>query len=311
MSNAYNVCDRIKILPGGREELVEEITADFPCAAFRSEHDLYLDHMVNWHWHQEIELFCSMSGKVLYRTPHESVVVEPGTIGFINANVLHTTLAYEDTPHSDLSLYLFRPSFIADSESRIYKEYVEPLISATSIEMLTLESTEENKKLCNALKRSFKTYEQGKPGWELRLRNQISEIWFSLFERVEPLIAGGPMLMPRAADERLKTMMNFVSQHYFEHIGVPEIAESAFTSERDCYRTFSEALNISPAQYLRDYRVQQACRLLVNTTRPVAQVGEQTGLGSPSHFGQVFKESVGTTPTAYRKRWQKYESVGV
>ena len=45
---------------------------------------------------------------------------------------------------------------------------------------------------------------------------------------------------------------------------------------------------MTPQQYLRDYRVQQACRMLAHTTRPMGAVAELSGLGSARAItGQV------------------------
>lgn len=310
MANTYTVFDHIETLPGGRETLMKDIAPDYPYLAVRSEHDLYLEQTASWHWHQELELFYVKSGCVEVITPHEHKVLEAGTAGLVNANVLHATCAHEGMPKSNMLIHMFRPTLLADAKSRIYATYIEPVLNATSLELVSF-SPEDNKQLVQAIKRSFRTYEQAGPNWEFALRNQLSDIWLSMYGLVESRLGDGPARMSRAADERLKTMMTFVGEHYFEHIGVPEIAESAFASERDCYRTFSEALGVSPAQYVRDYRITQACRLLANTMRPIAQVGEQTGLGSPSHFGQVFREALGTTPSEYRKQHQVYESADV
>lgn len=310
MANSYEIIDHIETFPGGREELFEGMQPDFGHMALRSEHNRYVDKTVIWHWHQEIEFFYVESGEIDYMTPHEHVLVKPGDVGFINANVLHSTCAHNKADDCNLLVHMFKPSFIANPASRIYKNCVEPLTSATSIEMLVVTPEDRaGKQLCNLMLRSFKTFEKADTGWELKLRDEISDIWLAFMQRVEHRIKEGPMRMPRPADERLRDMLSFVGEHYFEHIGVPEIAEAAFASERECHRTFKDELGITPSQYLRDYRIQQACRMLVHTTRPLSKIGEQSGLGSPSHFGQVFRESLGCTPSAYRKRWQKYDSM--
>lgn len=107
-----------------------------------------------------------------------------------------------------------------------------------------------------------------------------------------------------SATRGLRAMLDFVGAHYPERIGVRDVAAAAFASERECHRTFREALGVTPAQYLRDYRIEQACRMLAHTPRPVAAIAELTGLGSASHFGQTFRAAMGCTPSEYRHRWQ-------
>lgn len=302
---SYAVFDRIEMRPGGREELLDGIGEDFPYLGVRSEHDRYADRAVPWHWHQEIELFYACSGSVDYATPHDRAVVREGSAGLVNANVLHATNATGGRRGANLLIHEFRPALLAEPSSRVYRRYVEPLTSATSVELLVATPEDEaTRGLCEAVRRSFETFELGGDGWELRLRNELSEIWLGFLELARPRLSGGPATMPSAREERLRAMLDYVGRHYPERISVADIAAAAFSSERECHRTFRESLGVTPQQYLRDYRVQQACRMLAHTTRPMGAVAELSGLGSASHFGQVFRAAMGCTPSEYRHKWQ-------
>lgn len=252
---SYAVFDRIEMRPGGREELLDGIGEDFPYLGVRSEHDRYADRAVPWHWHQEIELFYACSGSVDYATPHDRAVVREGSAGLVNANVLHATNATGGRRGANLLIHEFRPALLAEPSSRVYRRYVEPLTGATSVELLVATPEDEaTRGLCEAVRRSFETFELGGDGWELRLRNELSEIWLGFLELARPRLSGGPAAMPSA---------------------------------RECHRTFRESLGVTPQQYLRDYRVQQACRMLAHITRPMGAVAELSGLGSAAPHGRA------------------------
>lgn len=301
--------DHIEMRPGGREEVLDGVVEEFPYLAVLSQHDRYHERTVPWHWHQEVELFYVLSGTVLYATPHERLELGPGAAGFVNANVLHMTRAVDGRPGVDLLIHEFRPRLIAEPRSLLWSRYVEPLTSTTSIELFaTGPDDSATRGLRETLRSSFDVVEEGAPGWELRVRDAISEVWLGFVELLGPRLAEGPAQMPSARDERLRAMLDFVGAHYPERIGVRDVAAAAFASERECHRTFREALGVTPAQYLRDYRIEQACRMLAHTTRPVAAVAELTGLGSASHFGQTFRAAMGCTPSEYRHRWQNSDT---
>ena len=63
---------------------------------------------------------------------------------------------------------------------------------------------------------------------------------------------------------------------------------------------FRDQLGMGPAQYLLGRRLNEARRLLADTTLPVTAIAEQTGFPSPSHFSTLFKRKAGVSPHAYR-----------
>lgn len=99
-------------------------------------------------------------------------------------------------------------------------------------------------------------------------------------------------------------MMIYIHEHYPEKISVPELAETAFLSERECYRAFQNHLHMTPVEYIKSYRIQAACQMLTDTQMTVTEIGYACGLGNPSYFGKVFRELTGDAPLQYRRKWQ-------
>ena len=58
---------------------------------------------------------------------------------------------------------------------------------------------------------------------------------------------------------------------------------------------------MGPAQYLKEYRVRKAEKMLRTTFLSVKQVLKQVGIGSNAHFVRDFRKMYGMTPTAYRR----------
>ncbi|HIZ19051.1 MAG TPA: AraC family transcriptional regulator [Candidatus Olsenella stercoravium] len=302
-------CDHIEMRPGGREEIVGGMGEDYPYALVLSQHDRYQNRSVPWHWHQELELFYVLDGTVDYATPHVHVTLPAGAAGLVNANVLHMTRATGGCEGVNLLIHMPRPHLLAERGSLIWRRYVEPLTSATSVELLyVLPDDESARMLRSDMQASFDVVLAGEKGWELELRNTLAEVWLDFVGLAGERVGEGAAAMPCQRDERLKAMVDYVGRHYDERIGVAQIAAAAFASERECYRTFRECLGVTPGQYLRDYRIQQACRMLAHTTRPISAVADMAGMGGASHFGREFRAAMGCTPTEYRRKWQDFNS---
>ena len=64
---------------------------------------------------------------------------------------------------------------------------------------------------------------------------------------------------------------------------------------------FKQETGIGPAQYLKEFRLRKAEKMLRTTFLSVKQVLKLVGLGSNAHFVHDFKKKYGMAPTAYRR----------
>jgi AraC family transcriptional regulator len=67
-------------------------------------------------------------------------------------------------------------------------------------------------------------------------------------------------------------------------------------------RGFRRHLRTTPADYLRQLRVQEARALLAGSERPVAEIALDLGFTDQSHLTRVFRRSFGETPAAFRTK---------
>lgn len=142
----------------------------------------------------------------------------------------------------------------------------------------------------------------------MKLRAALSEIWCRFLSIARPLLSSKET--HNKANDKLKMMMFYIHEHYSEKIAVSEIAAAAFISERECFRAFQECLHMTPAEYLKGCRIQNACHMLTSGQESITAIGHACGLGSSSYFGKVFREQIGLTPLEYRRAWQDRDIKG-
>lgn len=292
--------------PGNREELLPGFSEDFPYIATRAMLDRYAERLVPWHWHRPAELFYVESGAVEYHTPGGTLLFPAGSGGMVNCNVLHMTRPAADARPNIQLLHIFDPGLLAGGpNSRIARRYISPLAAADQVEMLPLFPEDPVQKETLRLILDAFSIPDGF-GYELRLREALTTIWLRLLEQARPL----PELCPPSCKSsgQVKQMMAYIHEHYSERITIRQLAAAAFLSERACFRLFQECLHITPAEYLKSYRLQAACRMLAGGQSSVTDIGRACGLGSGSYFGQTFRRSIGCTPSEYRKKWQDHDT---
>lgn len=79
-------------------------------------------------------------------------------------------------------------------------------------------------------------------------------------------------------------------------------------SMRNFIRRFKESTEQTPVQYLQNLRIEKAKHLLESSKQAFEQITYQVGLQDGNSFRRLFKERVGLTPTAYRKRFENRAS---
>ena len=96
-------------------------------------------------------------------------------------------------------------------------------------------------------------------------------------------------------------MIQYIQDHYREPISLEEIAASASISESELFRCFHTVIGTTPASYLKQYRLQQAARLLLTTDWKIMEIGQHCCFQEMSYFAKAFRRAYGRSPSAYRK----------
>lgn len=102
---------------------------------------------------------------------------------------------------------------------------------------------------------------------------------------------------------RLRDISAFVLEHLDQALHVRHIAKGTGMSTRTLSRWCREHLDESPAELVRRLRIDEARRLLEETTLPIKDITTRTGLGDASTMWRLFIQHLGVTPAAYRERF--------
>ncbi|MBQ8345572.1 MAG: helix-turn-helix transcriptional regulator [Clostridia bacterium] len=93
-----------------------------------------------------------------------------------------------------------------------------------------------------------------------------------------------------------------LEQRYAEPLTLLEIAEYLNTDRFLLCHLYKQEYGITMMDDLNRIRIQKAKKFLKSSSEPIETVGKLCGFDSPSYFGKRFRETVGCTPTDYRKK---------
>ena len=89
---------------------------------------------------------------------------------------------------------------------------------------------------------------------------------------------------------------------YSEPLDIPALARIAHVSDAHFIRIFRATFGETPHHYLQRRRVERSMFLLRETKRSVTDICLDVGFNSLGTFSRTFREIVGESPVAYRKR---------
>ncbi len=93
----------------------------------------------------------------------------------------------------------------------------------------------------------------------------------------------------------------FVEAKLGTSIHLRDLAARAALSPYHFARAFKTSAGMTPRAYVERRRIEQARRLLSESSLPLAQVAVEVGLGTQSRLTSTFKRSTGFTPGRFRR----------
>jgi transcriptional regulator GlxA family with amidase domain len=102
---------------------------------------------------------------------------------------------------------------------------------------------------------------------------------------------------------RLRDVAALVLERLDQPLPVERLAAGVGMSPRNLSRWCRAHLGESPADLVRRLRLDEARRLLEETSLPLKDITARTGLGDASTMWRVFTRRLGVTPAAYRQRF--------
>lgn len=280
-----------------REEAIKHSSVFIPYSYCHGVMPDYYPH-VPLHWHKEFELCMILNGQCTFRRGDEIFTAKPEDIIIISPGTMHSISPCGGQVAYDI--ILFHPRIITGgNDDRIYIELLEPILSGKSI---------INSPICaknlyyNELKSSINTIfncsRENTAKQDLLLKSELMRFFWLLIK------SGEIQLSEReksGLSEVMYPVIEYITEHFSEHITVEALAEIAHLSENyfmNCFKKFS---GLTVTDYLNQVRIKEVCKSLLETNGSVTEIAFACGFRNIPNFNRRFKEIVDCTPLEYRK----------
>ena len=100
---------------------------------------------------------------------------------------------------------------------------------------------------------------------------------------------------------------SILQSHFSEELSVRDLAEYLDMPESRLIERFRKETGITPGDYLRSLRLDNACLLLTSTRLPIQEIASQCGFSDASYFTRLFRANKGCSPREYRQVGRKQD----
>ena len=108
------------------------------------------------------------------------------------------------------------------------------------------------------------------------------------------------LLIYKTQDIRIKTIMQFITENYNKKITNKDIASVLNIDVDYLGRLFKSKMNITLFKYIEKYRIEKACKLVLDNVK-IDIVSQKVGYEDSKSFLRAFKRNKKTTVSQYKK----------
>jgi AraC-like DNA-binding protein len=101
---------------------------------------------------------------------------------------------------------------------------------------------------------------------------------------------------PQHRHRHIGRAISWIQENYARAFTIDEVASLSGMSPSSLHQHFREATAMSPLQYQKQLRLQEARRLIISRSLDAATAGHSVGYDSPSQFSREYKRLFGAPP---------------
>lgn len=234
------------------------------------------------------DLLLCERGRGFVQTGGRTFPVEPGELAWLNGHYPHAHWPHAEDPWRLLWVRL----------DGAVMDRVFGLLGGPAAPVFRLLSP---RRAAGAVRRILRLLRQRPPALDALVHVEASALIGCLFEGRQTEIEGAVDAAPGLAPG-LRRVLTELTVYYYRPWRVEQMAALAGLSVPHFFRCFHKATGTTPVRYLRQERISQAKRRLVESRDSIKEIAEQVGYSDPFYFSRDFRQHTGMSPAQFRRR---------
>lgn len=304
-------------MPNEQSPALKEVrlhgTKSFPCAIYRTRF-AGKGTLVKHHWHDEVEILYFSGGNFRLEINMEQFAVHSECLYFINPGELHSIIADSADTYIEDAI-VFSPSILSfDACDAAQMQLIQPIREGSMLfPRCILPEDPAFAPVRSAFLEVMHSFGRAMQEESLFMDGAVtddltSQLYIkSALLRILAVLSAGALFTSAGKNidkrvEDIKTVLTYIRENYKEKIRICDLAGLINRNEQYFCRFFKKAIGRSPIEYVNEYRIRQARRLLDQTDLSVMEVCLECGYNNLGNFLREFRRHTDTTPLQYRKK---------
>mgnify|MGYP000019472200 CR=1 FL=1 len=256
------------------------------------------------HWHSEMELIVIKKGRGIVSADLQRKPVTSGDIVLIRPGRLHS-IEQENGHSMEYENIILKPELLISGDSDLCAEqFITPFMKGeVPCETFLTPALSFYQELSECIRQIDLLCGTRPRGWQLGVKSLLFHFFFLLISNQEEQKETASAAQMKSL-EKMKTVLKYVEEHYPEHMTIDDMAALTYYSKSHFMKFFKAHMGTGFIDYLNDYRLTMAERLLRSSDSSILEIAEQSGFDSLSYFNRIFKRKYGEAPGRWRSREQ-------
>lgn len=252
------------------------------------------------HWHEEVELIYIKKGTGTITVDFVPCEVSAGAIALILPGQLHSIEQLEENS-MEYENIIFHPNILISKKTdACTTDFLLPLLQGSiSVPFLYTPEHPHYAEIAACVDANDEISRTHPTGYQLFIKSQLFMLFFILFRKCS--LKKPPVKNYRSL-EKMKLILKYIENHYMDKITIEEMAAEVGLSQSHFMKYFKNTMGTSFIEYLNEYRLTMASRLLISSDASILVIAEEVGYENLSYFNRTFKKRFGQTPREHRKR---------
>lgn len=267
-----------------------------------------LEHMVRYgkfdmrvkHFHNEYEIFYILEGERLFFFNNRNFIASKGDLILVDTNLIHMTksVSEDDTGHNRIILYVSSDRMQDLDRKYPTLQLVRFFHQHYGVYHLTPQQQEHFMDLYYFFKQECKEKERN---YKQAVELAVTSYFLQLTRELDYHAQESPLNPDDGKIRHVYEIADYLSEHCEEALSLDDLAAKFFLSKYYTCRVFKEVTGYTISEYTNIHRIQKAKRYLEETDMSVAEIADQVGYGTMTHFEKTFKTYMTVSPLKYRK----------